>query len=248
VTQSACLMEVANIGPSMRPLGIAALTRIVARRALAGEHLVIWGPRGSGKTTLLAAVETRLAETPCARASRTASLDDITQALRRAYPGTVTQGVRRRLARARLVAAADQRRGVLLLDHAHMSGTAMKGWLKRLRGGVVGIVLAVDVENARERRALTPYALGTATLRMPALAPRLLRRLLRSEWGRRALSPLSSQDQRALVAAARGRPGWILHCAALAADSRYWLGNRLRASLLCIDTAMLIRGCAFRPD
>jgi hypothetical protein len=237
-----------DVSTSTPPLGIAALSRIVARRALAGQHLVLWGPQGSGKTTLLKAVETRLTETPCARTSRTASLDDISRALERAYPGTATKGVRRRVARARLFAAADQRRGVLLLDHAHIGGTAMKGWLKRLRGGVVGIVLAVDVENARQRRALSPYAFGTATLRMPALAPRHLRRLLRSDWDRRTLPLLSSQDQRALVAAAQGRPGWILHCTALAADPRYWMGDRLRTSLLCTDTLMLVQGCPFPAD
>jgi hypothetical protein len=195
----------------------------------------------------LAAVESRLTETPCARSSSTASLDDIAQALGQAYPGTATQGVRRQVARARLLAAADQCRGVLLLDHAHIGGTAMKSLLKRLRGGVVGIVLAVDVENARERRVLTPYAFGTATLRMPALAPRLLGRLLRGEWDRRSLPSLSSQDQRALVTAARGRPGWILHCATLAREPRYWLANRLRISLLCTDTEMLIQGVSWIP-
>lgn len=231
-----------------QPLGIAALSRIVERRALAGEHLVLWGPRGSGKTTLLQAVQTRLNKTPCARSSRTASLDDITQALEQVYPSAVTKGVRRRVARARLFAAADRCRGVLLLDDAHIGGTAMKGWLKRFRGGVMGIVLAVDVENARERRALSPYAFGTATLRMPALAARHLRRLLRCEWDRRTLPLLPSQDQRALVAAARGRPGWILQCTALAADPRYWLGNRLRTSLLCTDTVMLNQGYPFRAS
>jgi hypothetical protein len=30
----------------------------------------------------------------------------------------------------------------------------MKGWLRRLRGGVVGVVLAVDVDSPREREWL----------------------------------------------------------------------------------------------
>jgi len=44
-----------------------------------------------------------------------------------------------------------------------------------------------------------------------------------------------------LVRAARGRPGWIMQCAALSADPRYWLDGQLRAHVLTLDTELRLR-------
>jgi energy-coupling factor transporter ATP-binding protein EcfA2 len=45
--------------------------------------------------------------------------------------------------------------------------------------------------------------------------------------------------------AARGRPAWVVTCAALAAHERYWRDGRLKARLLAGDTELSLRGA---PD
>ena len=107
------------------------------KRLLRGEHLSLLGPRGSGKSTLLARLHSQflVAGIPCAYSSVTTCLDDITRALERAYPGVGAVDITRRAARARLWAAADQRAGVLLLDHFSSVSNAMVFFLKRLHGG-----------------------------------------------------------------------------------------------------------------
>ena len=219
------------------------LSRTLAGRALAGEHIVLWGPRGAGKSTLLQAVESHLEGRRFARTATTQSLDDITKALERAYPDTATVGVGRRVARARLWAVADREPAVLLLDHASSLGTAMKGWLRRLRGGVAGVILAVDVDSPRERGTLRPFRIGSAALRMPALSPQTLAVLLRREWRRCGLFELSAPIARSLARSARGRPGWIIACASLAAgNASYCRDGSLRLGTLKIDTEMVVRG------
>src|SRR5579872_5371166 len=118
-----------------------------------GEHLTLLGPRGSGKSTLLARLHSQfvVAGIPCAYSSVTTSLDDITRALERAYPHVDAAEVTRRAARARLWVAADQRRGVLLLDHFSAVSNAMVFLLKRLHGGVAGVLTAADIEDQRDR-------------------------------------------------------------------------------------------------
>jgi len=116
-----------------------------------GEHLALYGPRGSGKSAVLADLHTRLsrARVPCALSASTSSLDDITRALEQAYPWVQTLEVTRRAARSRLWWAADQRFGVLLLDHLSEVSNAMVGFLRRLHGRVVGVLSAVDVDDGR---------------------------------------------------------------------------------------------------
>jgi hypothetical protein len=201
----------------------------------------LWGPRGSGKTTLLRAVLQKLGNAHCALSVTTTSLDDITRALERAYTATRITGLTRRAARSRLWWAADAEPGCLLLDHVSRVPAAMKGWLRRLRGGVVGVVLAVDVDSPRERERLRGLMIGCTTLRMPPTASRTLTRLLNHLWEMRAALPLSASARRTLARAARGRPGWITQCAARAADSRYWLDGELRVHLLALDTEMGLR-------
>jgi hypothetical protein len=99
----------------------------------------------------------------------------------------------------------------------------MKGWLRRLRGGVAGVMLAVDVDSPRERERLRALKIGSIASRMPPTAP------------------LSAPAQRTLVRAARGRPGWLLRCVELASDSRYWDDERLKTGTLVLDTEMRLR-------
>jgi energy-coupling factor transporter ATP-binding protein EcfA2 len=218
-----------------------ALTTKLAADLTRGQHLVLWGPRGSGKTTLLNAVLQELGSARCALSATTSSLDDITRALERAYADVATTGLTRRAARSRLWWAADAAPGCLLLDHVTRVPSAMKGWLRRLRGGVVGVTLAVDVDSPRERERLRAMKFGCMTLRMPPTASRTLSRLLTRAWSLGPAFALPTPARRTLVRAARGRPGWIVQCATLAAAPRYWHAQQLRAHVLALDTEMRLR-------
>lgn len=204
---------------------------------------MLYGPCGSGKSTLLAELETHLtrADIPCARSTSTCCLNDITRALEQAYPAAETREIARRTARARLWRAADVRGGVLLLDHLTDVSNAMVGFLRRLHGGVVGVLLAVDVEVERERQRMKPWRLGALSVRMPPTSAPRLRQLLRSKCADPRLPSLGPQSERRILRAARGRPGWILQCARLQSQARYWHDDRLSVSLLCTDTEIALR-------
>lgn len=222
-------------------------------RLLRGEHLTLIGPRGSGKSTLLARLHSQfiVAGIPCGHSTLTTCLDDITQALERAYPHVDAAEITRRAARTRLWVAADQRRGVLLLDHFSTVSNAMVFLLKRLHGGVAGVLTAADVEDPRERlRIRRPSRYGAMIIRMPCTPTRRLRRLLHTLTAGLELPPLASKHEQKLLETARGRPGWIVKCAELACDSRYWGEHGLLVTALCVDTEAAVRYSAldrFRP-
>ena len=223
--------------------GIKQLHSSLITRLQRGEHLVLYGPRGSGKSTLLAKLHTRLARAgvPCALSSTTSCLDDITRTFARAYPDVDTVTTTRRKARARLVTAADRRAGVLLLDHVTGINTAMIGFLRRLRGGIAGVMLAVDVEKERDRQLLRHRHLGTLSLPMPLASPRRLRRLFRDRCTDGKVPSLSPIHERQIIRAAHGRPGWIVQCAHLIPQERYWRDRILHVSVLCVDTEITLR-------
>jgi len=208
-----------------------------------GEHLALYGPRGSGKSAVLAELHTRLsrARVPCALSASTSSLDDITRALEQAYPGVQTLEVTRRAARSRLWWAADQRFGVLLLDHLSDVSNAMVGFLRRLHGRVVGVLSAVDVEDERGRHKMKPWRYGAFSVRMPLASPGQLRRLLHARCASLALPPHDEEQEHRLVNQARGRPGWIVQCTELERDARYWCAHGLLISVLCTDTEAAVR-------
>ncbi len=208
-----------------------------------GEHLALYGPRGTGKSEILAELHGRLtrARVPCALSPSTTSLDDITRALERAYPAVKTFEVTRRTARARLWWAADQRFGVLLLDHLSEVSNAMIGFLRRLHGRVVGALSAVDVEDERERQRMRPWRYGALSVRMPAATWGHLRRLLRARCASLELPPHDEEQEHRLLHEARGRPGWIVQCTELERDPRYWCAHGLLLSVLCTDTEAAVR-------
>jgi hypothetical protein len=123
---------------------------------------------------------------------------------------------------------------------------AMKGWLRRLRGGVVGVVLAVDVNSPRERQWLRGMKIGCTSLRMPPVDSRYLASLLNHLWTAAEFAPLVPSMRRTLVRNARGRPGWVVQCTTLAANRRYWRTGQLQANALSTDTGMTLRGMALR--
>ena len=222
---------------------LSELTAQLATRLLRGEHLTLWGPRGSGKSTVLAQVQARLgaAAAPSAYSISTATLDDITQALERAYPGVDTLEVGRRTARFRLWNAADRRAGVLLLDHFHCNGSAMVSFLRRLHGKIAGVLTAVDVDNEKERNRMRPWRYGAMSVRMPLATALQLRRLLDERCRRLRLLPFNAHVARRLVEAARGRPGWVVKCTDLARESRYWCEHGPLVSVICVDAEAAVR-------
>ena len=218
-------------------------TALLQQRLLRGEHLTLYGPRGSGKSTVLAEIHARLERTgiPCAYSPCTTALDDITRTLERAYPWVDTGDVGRRTARVRLWNAADRRSGILLLDHFRCNGSATMSFLRRLHGKVAGVLTAVDVESAGERSRMRSSRYGAMPVRMPRATARQLRRLLDERWGTLGLPPLGGEAVRTFVAAARGRPGWIVQCAQLACERRYWRAYGPLITVLSVDTEAAVR-------
>ncbi len=208
-----------------------------------GEHLVLYGPRGSGKSTLLGKLHTRFARAgiPCALSTATAHLDDITRVFARAYPYVDTANMPRRKARARLRMAADANEGVLLLDHVTDVSTAMIGFLRRLRGGIAGVLLAVDVDKEIDGQRLRHRNLGTFSLPMPSASTRRLQELFRDYCADYRIPPIPPNQERQIIRAARGRLGWIVECTRLMSQRRYWRDLILQASLLCVDTEITLR-------
>lgn len=221
----------------------AELLPELQRRLLGGGHLTLYGPRGGGKSTVLAALHAQLARAgiPCALATSTASLDDITSALERAYPAVDTLDATRRAARARLWNAADRRAGVLLLDHFFCVSNAMVSFLRRLHGKIAGVLTAVDVDDERERGRMRPWRYGAMSVRMPLTSTPHLRRMFYSRCRSLGLPLIDITAEQRLLKAARGRPGWIVKCAELARESRYWCEHGLLLSVLCVDTEAAVR-------
>jgi len=208
-----------------------------------GQHLLLYGPRGSGKSRLVTQLHDRFLRSniPCAIAPSTCCLDDITRALQNAYPDVNIEAVNRRTARYRLWSAADRRRCVLLLDHFSKVNTAMVGFLRRLRGGIAGVLFVVDVDVERERMRMRKRAKSLAlSVRMPLASMAQLRALLHSKCAENGRS-VEPEDEQLLLRTAQGRPGWIALCTALMSDARYWHGGHLYASLLCTDTEISLR-------
>ncbi len=217
---------------------------LILLRAISGQRVLLYGPRGSGKSTLLEQLRVELVRqaVPCGYAPSTAHLDDITRALTTAYPAVKAAAVRRRTARARLRLAADRRGGVLLLDHVSEVSNAMVGFMRRMVGGMTGIVLAFDVESDTERAAaIRPGRLGGLPIRMPETSARQLKVLWRRLCRQQHWVDLSPALETRLLREAAGRPGWLVQCAALAADSRYRRDGKLELiNLLCSDTSMAL--------
>lgn len=207
-----------------------------------GEHVVLYGPVGSGKSTLLAELYRSIVATgvPCAISETTSHLEDVTGAFARAYPDVPAASTRRRT-RGRLWLAADRKPGVLIFDHVTRVGTVMVGFLRRLRGGVAGVLLVFDVEKESERLRLRSRHLGRPFLPMPLATNERLTRLLHKSCLHHRLPNIAPSHERQIVRAARGRVGWIAHCTRLIAHERYWSGGTLHVAVLCIDTEITLR-------
>jgi len=162
-------------------------------------------------------------------------------ALAQAYPGTDIEGLGRRAARARLRLAADRVSGVLLLDHATAITTAMLGYLRRLRGGIAGALLVVDVDTQHERERMRAWHVGAISVRMPPAPDRQMLRLFMAAVQTSNLPQVDSKMAQQIAHAARGRIGWLKGCIRRLAAEEYWRDGRLHLAALCTDTEIATR-------
>ena len=233
--------------PSFKHL--RAFSAELSARLQNGSHLFLYGPRGSGKSTLLASMldDYRSRLIPCAIAPQILGLTDIVTALSRAYPEVNIKGLNRRAVGVRLRLTADRISGVLLLDHTREMTTAMIGFLRRLRGGIIGTLLVVDIDSDFERERLRGWRRHALCVRMPLMSNGRLRRLLASQWATCGSPAIDQQTTRHLIHAARGRVGWLTNCVRRLQMPDYWSGSRLSVGRLCIDTEIAIREGGFGP-
>jgi predicted ATPase len=222
---------------------LRAFSGELSARLQRGSHLILHGPRGSGKSTLLDAMRDDYhgRAIPCAISPQTTGLPNLVATLARAYPEVDLGGLKRRAIRMRLRSTADRVPGVLLLDHTHEVTTAMIGFLRLLRGGIVGTLLVVDVDSDFERDRLRDWRRHALCVRMPLMANQTLRRWLLTQCNVHGLSALDPKLVRHIVRAARGRVGWLSDCVRRLQMPEYWHGGCLHVSGLCTDTEIAIR-------
>jgi hypothetical protein len=235
----------ATVRPLRNPnlVHLRAFSAELCGRLQRGAHLILYGPRGSGKSTLLAAIrdDYRARAIPCAIALQTSGLPDIVTALSQAYPEVDLEGLNRRAAGMRLRLRADRVSGVLLLDHTREVTTAMIGFLRRLRGGIIGALLVVDIDSDFERERLHDWRRHALCVRMPLIPNRSMRRLLLSQCVTCGLPALDPKMARHIIRIARGRVGWLNESVRRLQTSDYWSGGRLHIGGLCTDTEIAIR-------
>lgn len=205
-----------------------------------GQSVVLYGRVGVGKSALLRALaqRTRKEGRPCALVTRTTSLGDFTRALAHAYPGVATDGTQRQL-RGRLRRAVESRPAVLLFDGLGQTGSAFKGALKSVRGTGLGVVLAADVDQPRDRERVRALGLSHHELEIRALHGNSMRALLQTLLERRRPAhSLAAAHMRALVAATEGLPGRAVDFAEALADPRSWAADQPRVDWLRTGAAI----------
>ncbi len=229
---------------------ISIFTADLAARLRAGSHLILYGPRGAGKSTLLRRLGDRYRQigVPCGIALQTSRLHDIVEALTAAYPDADIQGLGRRAAATRLRLIADRDSGVLLLDHATLVTTPMLAYLRCLRGGVMGALLAVDVDSPQERDRMRSWHAGALSMRMPLLSSRQLHRCLLAASQVHEFPKIEPRTARYLIGLARGRIGWVNECVRRLQLNEYWSDDRLHLAGLCMDTEIAVRQARAGPS
>ena len=207
---------------------------------MSDKRIVLHGPIGIGKSTILIEVAGQLRNIgyPCGLAPTTATLGDITRALLQVYPDVNVVDWSQRRIRGHLKLAAEDRGGVLLLDHFQDIGTASKGFLKSLWTLKVGVMAAVDVEFPRDMRRFRSIKMTDMRVAVPRLDADSMRLVFDSAaQGRPLPRPPDEKEWRALLRIAKGRPGWMKLMGLKAGDARYWSDGRLQTGSLRIDVS-----------
>jgi hypothetical protein len=218
-----------------RLLGRKKLLDQVEDAALRGRTVLLLGPMGIGKTSILAELQKRITarSVPCGLAPDTRDIGDVTAALWSAYPQISEPTGAQRHLRSRLRSAVEAIPGVLLLDHVTTAGTAMKGFLRSLRGTGFGVVLAADVENRRDHAKMRDLHLTHLEIIVPPLAGRSMASLFCYLLEGRALSfTLHDDDRKRLLRLAKGNPGRLLTFLDLLAEPRFWREGRARTTAI----------------
>ena len=212
--------------------------------------MILYGPRGTGKSTLLKSLSAycQTIGVPCGLALQTSGLADIVAALCVAYPDTDIQCLRKREAAIRLRLVAERVPGVLLLDHATMVTTAMLGYLRRLRGGIAGVLLVVDVDSPHERDRMRSWHVGALSVRMPLTSNQELYKLFLAATRTHEWPAVEPRIARYMIRTARGRIGWLAECIRRLQTPEYWRDDRLHVAALCMDTEIAIRQSRTGPS
>jgi len=231
------------IAGTAAPKHLSSFRSDLASRLQSGSHLILHGPRGSGKSTLVTSMleHFRSQSIPCAIAPQTMGLADVVTALAQAYADTDIQGLSRRATGVRLRLVADREPGVLLLDHTCEVTTAMIGFMRRLKGGIIGALFVVDIDSDFERERLVGWRRHAPRVRMPLMPNRRLQRLLQYAWVARNHPEIDTKTRRYIVRAARGRVGWLRECIRHLEIPEYWSDGRLHFRALCTDCEIVIR-------
>ncbi len=200
-----------------------------------GHTVLVYGPVGIGKSSLIRALQ-QDAESrgiPCGVSPKTEALSDLTMALARAYPRVdATSGPMRHI-RARLRNAVEQEPCRLFLDDVRETGTAFKGALKSLRGTGAGVLLAADVEKARDHASVRGLHLAYREMELAPLHGTTMRTLLKSACAAADLPfPLLDGDLRSLVVASDGLPGRAIWFVEALKNSAAWRSRRPRCGWL----------------
>jgi hypothetical protein len=222
------------MSPAAVPIGRAAVVAALERRLSQGQEVLIFGPVGAGKTTVLEAIEHRARSrgVPCGLSAQTDTLSDLTRTLSTAYPESKSARTQR-ATRSRLRRAVEARPGFLLLDHLGHVGLAFKGLLRSLRGMGMGVLLAADVDNVRDRVRVRRLHLTHLELELLPLHGSTIRALVRSMLAHCDLPfPLRDRDLRALVQAADGLPGRAVRFVDALRDAKAWTNGGPRCDWL----------------
>ena len=156
--------------------------------------------------------------------------------LARAYPGVGSARDHQNRRRGLMRRAVIERPGVVLLDHLRTATPAMKRFLTSLWGTGLGLIIAGDIEHARDRERIRGFRLTYRELVVPALGWRHSAQLLdRALAARRLPHPIAAPDRTKLLRVAQGRPGWILGIADRLSAQRYWRGGRICVEVLRSD-------------
>jgi len=219
-----------------RPLLRDRVLREIETLLRAGNTVLVWGPWGIGKSTWLAALHehARRERLPCGISPQTSSLRDVTQAFARAYPEVSLEQRSQRQIRWALRLALDAQPGLLLLDDLRKAGSALRSFLRSLRGSGLGIGIAADVEGPRDLARLRALHLAYHERAFPPLRGAPLHKLVSNA----VPASIHAQDRRTLVRMAAGRPGWVVRIGERLRDPEYWRGDRIQLEKLRADIAV----------
>jgi hypothetical protein len=130
---------------------------------------------------------------------------------------------------------------VLILDHVVAATTALKGYVRSLRGNQLGVVFAVDAEHSRDHTAARAFHLAYQEVKLAPLGRKHMKRLLAAKLRHPKLPfPLLEEDAAALLDIAAGRPGWVEMIVERLVHRGYWRDGRVLTEILRAEAASVV--------